>query len=156
MAIVKQGPFGVPVIEGLDDQYWSFFPPEVQELRWMDGDKRGERAVELARQGFLLDTNIHVMGWDPLLVMQQRTYASQPYTLPFNPDKPVQFSPLWTPNWESHPARQGPSSSVLPTVRVPESFDADAVVAEFEKLYPRSYPLVPKPAPSRRWWEFWR
>jgi hypothetical protein len=60
-----------PVSEG--DAYWAAQPPAVQALRNMpDGEAKNELALKLANQGYSIDTQIMVWGWDPQMTMTVR------------------------------------------------------------------------------------
>jgi hypothetical protein len=61
----------VPVSEG--DAYWSKQPAAVQALRNMpDGEAKNRLALNLANQGYSIDTQIMVWGWDPQMTMTVR------------------------------------------------------------------------------------
>ena len=65
-----------PVSEG--DAYWAQQPPAVQVLRNMpDGEGKNNLALKLANQGYAIDTQIMVWGWDPQMTMTVR--ANQGY-----------------------------------------------------------------------------
>jgi hypothetical protein len=62
---------GVPLSEG--DAYWGSQPAAVQALRNMpDGDAKNRLALNLANQGYSIDTQIMVWGWDPQMTMTVR------------------------------------------------------------------------------------
>lgn len=61
-----------------NDAYWQSQPPEVRQLRDLDGMDRLGKAQELAAKGFLIDVPIMVWGWDPLVTMTVR--ANSGYT----------------------------------------------------------------------------
>jgi hypothetical protein len=65
-------PLGGPAIsEG--DAYWNAQPAAVQALRGMPDDAAKEKlALNLANQGYSIDTQIMVWGWDPQMTMQVR------------------------------------------------------------------------------------
>ena len=58
--------------QNIYDAYWAEQPPEVQELRALEGDERWARAQELANKGFAIDVPIMVWKWDPLVTMTIR------------------------------------------------------------------------------------
>lgn len=75
-APVKQGVVSQPistaeVSEG--DAYWNAQPAAVQALRNMpDGAAKEQLALNLANQGYSIDTQIMVWGWDPQMTMTVR------------------------------------------------------------------------------------
>lgn len=96
-----------PVTEA--DAYWNQQPTAVQALRNMpDGAAKDALALSLANQGYTIDNQIMVMGWDPETTMMIRqdygyswvpSYGQSPITVapgvsdPFatstyNPDNP--------------------------------------------------------------------
>ncbi|MEO5924841.1 MAG: hypothetical protein ABIR70_13560 [Bryobacteraceae bacterium] len=55
------------------DAYWASQPKEVQVLRTIrDWDERGQMGQKLAQQGFAIDPNIMIHGWDPYMTMKIR------------------------------------------------------------------------------------
>jgi len=55
------------------DAYWAEQPPAVQALRNMpDGAAKDQLALNLANQGYSIDTQIMVWGWDPQMTMTVR------------------------------------------------------------------------------------
>jgi hypothetical protein len=64
------------------DTYWATQPPAVQALRNMpEGDEKDRLALNLANQGYVIDTQIMVWGWDPQMTMtvrQNQGYAWVP------------------------------------------------------------------------------
>lgn len=66
-----------PVTEA--DAYWAAQPTAVQALRDMpDGAAKDQLALKLANQGYSIDTQIMVWGWDPQMTMTVR--ANQGYS----------------------------------------------------------------------------
>jgi hypothetical protein len=62
---------GGAISEG--DAYWNAQPAAVQALRDMPDDAAKEKlALKLANQGYSIDTQIMVWGWDPQMTMQVR------------------------------------------------------------------------------------
>ncbi len=60
-----------PVTEA--DAYWAEQPPAVQALRNMpDGPAKDQLATSLSNQGYAIDNQIMVMGWDPQTTMMLR------------------------------------------------------------------------------------
>jgi hypothetical protein len=60
-----------PVTEA--DAYWDAQPAAVQALRNMpDGPAKDQLALNLANQGYSIDTQIMVWGWDPQMTMTVR------------------------------------------------------------------------------------
>jgi hypothetical protein len=60
-----------PVTEA--DAYWAEQPPAVQALRNMpEGAAKDALALNLANQGYSIDNQIMVMGWDPQTTMMMR------------------------------------------------------------------------------------
>jgi hypothetical protein len=60
------------------DAYWAAQPAAVQVLRGMQDDEAKDRlALQLAGQGYQIDTQIMVWNWDPQMTMQVR--ANQGY-----------------------------------------------------------------------------
>jgi hypothetical protein len=60
-----------PVTEA--DAYWDAQPAAVQALRNMpDGPAKNQLALNLANQGYSIDTQIMVWGWDPQMTMTVR------------------------------------------------------------------------------------
>lgn len=61
------------------DAYWAEQPPAVQALRDMPyGEAKDKAALALANQGYSIDTQIMVWGWDPQMTMTVR--ANQGYS----------------------------------------------------------------------------
>jgi hypothetical protein len=55
------------------DAYWAQQPAAVQVLRNMpEGDAKDHLALNLANQGYAIDTQIMVWGWDPQMTMTVR------------------------------------------------------------------------------------
>jgi hypothetical protein len=55
------------------DAYWASQPKEVQVLRTIqDWDERAIMGQKLAAQGFVIDPNIMLHGWDPYMTMKIR------------------------------------------------------------------------------------
>ena len=55
------------------DAYWAQQPAAVQVLRGMpDDDAKEKLALQLANQGYSIDTQIMVWNWDPQMTMQVR------------------------------------------------------------------------------------
>jgi|SRR5579862_2117098 len=74
-----------------EDAYWAAQPPQVQALRTIQDPAAAEAlAGQLASQGFTIDREIMLDGWDPLSTMQGRQIygytwvpsLNQPSTLP--------------------------------------------------------------------------
>ncbi len=64
-------PATTPVTE--EDAYWNAQPAAVQALRNMpDGAAKDKLALNLANQGYSVDTQIMVWGWDPQMTMTVR------------------------------------------------------------------------------------
>jgi hypothetical protein len=93
-----------PVTEG--DAYWDAQPAAVQALRNMpDGAAKNALALNLANQGYSIDTQIMVWGWDPQMTMtvrQNQGYSWVPSygqaNIPVGPglsmpDNPNSYSP---------------------------------------------------------------
>ncbi len=57
------------------DAYWAEQPPELQALRYMPEDQKGDAVQELSAKGFAVDVPIMLWGWDPLVVMTARQTA---------------------------------------------------------------------------------
>ena len=58
-----------------NDAYWAQQPAVVQELRGMtDHNEREAKALALAQQGYTIDYQIMVAGWDPLNTMSIRKF----------------------------------------------------------------------------------
>jgi hypothetical protein len=64
------------------EAYWAEQPPAVQELQNMPvGPARDALAQSLAGQGYLIDNQIMVQGWDPqttMMLRQDYGYTSVP------------------------------------------------------------------------------
>jgi hypothetical protein len=55
------------------DAYWNAQPAAVQALRNMpDGQAKNQLALNLSNQGYAIDTQIMVWGWDPQMTMTVR------------------------------------------------------------------------------------
>jgi hypothetical protein len=75
--VVTQAVATAPVTEA--DAYWAAQPTAVQALRDMpDGAQKDQLALKLANQGYSIDTQIMVWGWDPQMTMTVR--ANQGYS----------------------------------------------------------------------------
>jgi hypothetical protein len=93
-----------PVTEG--DAYWAAQPPAVQALRDMpDGEAKDKLALNLANQGYSIDTQIMVWGWDPQMTMTVRENQGYSWVPSYGqanipvgpglsmPDDPTTYSP---------------------------------------------------------------
>ena len=79
------------------DAYWAAQPAAVQALRDMpDGQAKDQLALQLANEGYSIDTQIMVWGWDPQMTMQVR--ENQGYS--------------WVPSYGSANIPVGPGLSV--------------------------------------------
>lgn len=68
-------PTAGPGIESEADAYWAMQPPAVRALRSMTNPaEREAAAVDLAHQGYTIDYQTMVLGWDPLNVMSIRQF----------------------------------------------------------------------------------
>lgn len=102
------------VQSALDAAYWASQPPPVAALQSMQVDiesptpgGRTQTAMALAKQGYIIDVDIMIYGWDAYLMMSDReeygfawvesalqqppTIApgvSQPGAVPYNPNNP--------------------------------------------------------------------
>ena len=75
-------PTANPVTQAaFDAAYWASFPPAVAALQSMQVDVeispappngRTQTAINLAKQGFVIDTETMVYGWGPYLMMSDR------------------------------------------------------------------------------------
>jgi hypothetical protein len=55
------------------DAYWGSQPEEVRVLRTIqDFEERGQMGLRLASEGFVIDPNIMIHGWDPYMTMKTR------------------------------------------------------------------------------------
>lgn len=78
------------------DAYWAAQPAAVQVLRYMPDDANKQAlATKLTQQGYTIDTQIMVMGWDPQMTMAAR--AGYGYT--------------WVPAWGQAPINVQPGIS---------------------------------------------
>jgi hypothetical protein len=88
------------------DAYWASQPKEVQVLRTIkDWDERGIMGKKLADQGFAIDPNIMIHGWDPYMTMKIRQgegYTWVPATgqdgIPVSPGLNFPGLPSYDPN----------------------------------------------------------
>jgi hypothetical protein len=72
LATIGAEPDEVPITNETD-AYWAMQPEEVQALRTIqDPVERGLLAQELSQQGFAIDPNIMLFGWDPYMTMKMR------------------------------------------------------------------------------------
>jgi hypothetical protein len=91
------------------DAYWAAQPPEVQKLRDISGlAARSAMAQTLADQGFKIDTQIMVWGWDPMKTMAVRQM----------------YGYSWTPSWgqKIEPTQNDPSAPPPGTIAVNTDF----------------------------------
>lgn len=92
------------------DAYWAAQPAAVQTLRNMpDSEAKDQLALKLANQGYSIDTQIMVWGWDPQMTMtvrQNQGYAWVPSygqsNVPVGPGlsdpyEPVSYNPANPP-----------------------------------------------------------
>jgi hypothetical protein len=93
-----------PVTEA--DAYWDAQPVAVQALRNMpDGEAKNQLALSLANQGYSIDTQIMVWGWDPQMTMTVRENQGYSWVPSYGqanipvgpglsmPDDPTTYSP---------------------------------------------------------------
>lgn len=93
-----------PVSEG--DAYWDAQPEAVQALRNMpDGEAKDQLALNLANQGYSIDTQIMVWGWDPQMTMTMRANEGYSWVPSYGqanipvgpglsmPEDPTQYNP---------------------------------------------------------------
>ena len=82
-----------PVTETEADAYWAAQPAAVQVLRNMpDSDAKDALALNLANQGYSIDNEIMVQGWDPLLTMTARQGEGYSY-VPSYGQAPILVAP---------------------------------------------------------------
>lgn len=122
-----------------DDTYWAAQSPEVQSLRTInDQATRTTHAMMLATQGFIIDDEIMILGWDPWKVMSVRQnfgFTWVPNVLQPN----VEIIPGIT-DWKHTP--YDPSNPPLRSIRVSTN-PAD---------YPPFIPPPPPPPPASGTW----
>jgi hypothetical protein len=79
-----------------DDAYWNSQPAAVQVLRNMDmGPEKYNLATQLAAQGYSIDTQIMLWGWDPQMTMTIRQ----------------EYGYTWVPSWGQPAITQAPGVS---------------------------------------------
>jgi hypothetical protein len=91
------------------DAYWAAQPPEVQKMRDISGlSARSAMAQTLADQGFKIDTQIMVWGWDPMKTMAVRQM----------------YGYSWTPSWgqKIEPTQNDPSAPPPGSIAVNTDF----------------------------------
>ena len=70
---VNDSPIAIKAPISEADAYWNAQPAAVQALRNMpDGAAKNALALNLANQGYSIDTQIMVWGWDPQMTMTVR------------------------------------------------------------------------------------
>jgi len=97
------------------DAYWDAQPTAVQVLRNMpDGEAKNQLALNLANQGYSIDTQIMVWGWDPQMTMTVR--ENQGYS--------------WVPSYGQANIPVGPGLSMPedPTTYNPGNAPAGAII----------------------------
>jgi hypothetical protein len=88
------------------DAYWNAQPKAVQALRNMpDGEDKDQLALNLANQGYSIDTQIMVWGWDPQMTMTMRANEGYSWVPSYGqanipvgpglsmPEDPTQYNP---------------------------------------------------------------
>ena len=99
------------------DIYWAHQPLPVQALRYADPGVRFAMAQELAKQGYAIDMEIMVWGWDPVTVMALRESAG--YTWFPRADQPrIPIGPGITNPWglPAYDPNNPPAGSILVSV----------------------------------------
>jgi hypothetical protein len=92
------------------DAYWSAQPAAVQALRNMpDGEAKDQLALKLANEGYSIDTQIMVWGWDPQMTMTIRENQGYSWVPSYGeanipvgpglsmPDNPTNYNPAAPP-----------------------------------------------------------
>jgi hypothetical protein len=88
------------------DAYWDAQPKAVQALRDMpEGEDKDQLALNLANQGYSIDTQIMVWGWDPQMTMTMRANEGYSWVPSYGqanipvgpglsmPEDPTQYNP---------------------------------------------------------------
>ena len=91
------------------DAYWAAQPPAVQQMRNLpDLTSRSEMAQTLTEQGYTVDTQIMVWGWDPMKTMAMRQM----------------YGYSWAPAWgqSETPTQNDPSSPPPGSIAVNTNF----------------------------------
>jgi hypothetical protein len=91
------------------DAYWDAQPPAVQQLRNLpDFAARSAMATTLAAQGYTIDPQIMVWGWDPMKTMVTREM----------------YGYSWTPSWgqTAEPTQNDPSAPPPGAIAVNTNF----------------------------------
>jgi len=95
------------------DAYWAAQPPAVQKLRDVtDYSEKNALAQQLADQGYTIDREIMVFGWDPVNTMQTRLLYGYTWAPSWNQpmvSTPGMALPGQTPYDPQHP----PPGSIL-------------------------------------------
>ncbi len=107
------------------DAYWAQQPKAVQALRDMpDGEAKDKLALSLANQGYSIDTQIMVWGWDPQMTMTVR--ENQGYAwVPSYGQSNVPVGPGISDPYE--PVSYDPSSPPPGSIRVSTAFAAGTI-----------------------------
>lgn len=123
-----------------DQAYWASQPPEIQALQTIDPAQRATQAATLATNGFIIDVQIMVWGWDPYLVMSMR--AQYGYTwVPSALQPPISIAPgLTEPGVVPYNPADPP----------PGSIKVSTNIADYPPYAPPTPPpsTSPTPAPS--------
>lgn len=103
--ITTQAPVSTTPVSEVD-AYWDAQPKAVQALRDMpDGEDKDQLALNLANQGYSIDTQIMVWGWDPQMTMTMRANEGYSWVPSYGqanipvgpglsmPEDPTQYNP---------------------------------------------------------------
>src|SRR5207237_1516462 len=94
------------------DAYWAEQPPELQALRFMPEEEKGDAANDLAKKGFPVDVPIMLWGWDPLVVMTARQTAGYTWVPSASQDRVAVGPALNFPGLPSYDPNNPPAGSI--------------------------------------------
>jgi hypothetical protein len=116
------------------DAYWSKQPAAVQALRNMpDGEAKNRLALNLANQGYSIDTQIMVWGWDPQMTMTVR--ANQGYSwVPSYGQSNVPVGPGISDPYE--PVSYNPAAPPAGSIKVSTAFAVGTIQNPFVQVDP--------------------
>lgn len=122
-----------PCVVLTDDIYWASKDPKVAAIHNMDMGSRVTAAQALDAQGFVIDNQIDIWGWDPVLVMTSRG----------------QYGYSWVPNAFQPNLIDPLKFGVVPTGSVPTDMSHPWARSIKVSTLASDYPSINPPAPQQ-------
>lgn len=112
--------------------YWAAQPPAVQVLQNMpDSPAKDQLALSLANQGYSIDTQIMVWGWDPQATMAARQEEGYSW-VPSYGQSPILVAPGVSDPFAT--SSYNPASPPAGSIQVSTAFAAGTVISPVEQM----------------------